>query len=609
MPAAAPLIRAIALNVLWAFAAAAETSPPPSTAPLLSEADYGLFRLEGSMAQNAQISVQPFHELNCTSSLVLTTTAACTTPYGAQASQSNRQAIRKGDVLLAHFYLRTLQSSLESGEGLTELVVENAQTFSKCLQFAAGALKDWREFTVPFVADADYSPGQVSIIFRIGYQPQSIEIAGLTIRNLGSRENLANSSTGLARLHYPGQAPDAPWRAEADQRIEKIRKADLTIQVVDETGKPIPEADLTIQQTRHSYWFGSAIRSDHLVQGNAEAQAKYRDAISAMFNVVTFENELKWPFWSRDLDATLASLKWLNQQGIALRGHVLVWPSHGKGLPEPLYGLMENPDKLRQGILDHIREVTAKVQPPAAAWDVLNETFNNHEFMDLLGRSAMVSWFEAARQGSPQSRLFINDWGIVTSRGTDSTHQDDYEKTIAYLLENKAPLDGIGMQGHFGREPTPPERLLEALNRFGQFGKEIQLTEYSSQFSDPQEAADYLHDCLTVFFSQPATTGFILWGFADGIGMKNQSFLYDKDWNLTPSGKVWQDLVFGKWWTKTDATTAGDGRATVRGFQGDYSVTARHQGLESHAAVELKPGGATLKIVLQTPDKGGRAKN
>ena len=601
----------IASLVFGAHAACGADIPPaPVGQPaLLAEPDYKSFKLVGTENAKVEFSVEPFKELGCTTLLHLKTKEACSAAYAAQIRLPNRDAIHKGDVILAHFYLRTLKSSLESQEGLTEFVIEDAKSFTKSVQFHAGALGQWREFFVPFQSSAEYAPGEANIIFRAGFQPQDIEVAGLVIMDYGAQENLARAPTGSMRLHYAGQAADAPWRAEAEQRIENIRKAGLTIEVVDGAGQPVPGIDLTVEQTRHAYWFGTAVRADKIVQPNdPDAQARYRAALAEMFNAVTFENDLKWPFWTRDLDATIASQKWLDAQGIALRGHVLVWPSHKKGLPETLYPLMDKPDELRVAILDHIHDITTKLQP-AAAWDVLNETFTNHEFMDVLGRDAMPTWFTAAHADTPQSRLFINDWGIVTSGGTDAMHQADYEKTITYLLKNNAPLDGIGMQGHFGMEPTGPEKMLAVLDRFGKFGKEIQLTEYSTQFDDPNDAAKYLGDTLTIFFSHPATSGFILWGFRDGIGMQNKSFLYDKNWNLTPSGKVWKDLVYGKWWTNAQVVSAADGRATVSGFFGQYKITAHDHGTDHEVTGELKPGGSVIRVVINPPAAAQAASN
>ncbi len=45
-----------------------------------------------------------------------------------------------------------------------------------------------------------------------------------------------------------------------------------------------------------------------------------------------------------------------------------------------------------------------------AEWDAINETFTNHDLMDVLGREEMVEWFKAAREADPDARLYINGY-------------------------------------------------------------------------------------------------------------------------------------------------------------------------------------------------------
>ena len=84
-------------------------------------------------------------------------------------------------------------------------------------------------------------------------------------------------------------------------------------------------------------------------------------------------------------------------------------------------------------ILDHIAETTTELRGRFVDWDVINETFTNHDFMDILGRHAMVDWFKAARAGDPNAKLYINDFNII--EGEDKPHQDDYAATIKYLID------------------------------------------------------------------------------------------------------------------------------------------------------------------------------
>jgi len=76
----------------------------------------------------------------------------------------------------------------------------------------------------------------------LGIQPQTIEIGGISMVNLGTNMDVAQ--VPCTRITYPGQEPDAPWRKAAADRIEKYRKADLTVRVVDKDGKPVPGATI-----------------------------------------------------------------------------------------------------------------------------------------------------------------------------------------------------------------------------------------------------------------------------------------------------------------------------------------------------------------------------
>src|SRR5215216_180336 len=49
------------------------------------------------------------------------------------------------------------------------------------------------------------------------------------------------------KLDYKGREANAPWRKEAEARIERSRKADLSLTVTDAAGQPLPDAELSIK--------------------------------------------------------------------------------------------------------------------------------------------------------------------------------------------------------------------------------------------------------------------------------------------------------------------------------------------------------------------------
>jgi GH35 family endo-1,4-beta-xylanase len=569
----------------------------PPSAEVVGASDLVRFRTAGPQRQKAGVEVIDIEPPGIPGKgLRLTVTEACDSPLAAQATLPLARPVKKGAMLWACFFLRSTDSDQESGEGRLQLVLENALTFDKSLQFSASAAREWKEFAVPFPARENYSPGSANLIFRIGYRRQTLEIAGLEVRDFGpgmARENLPATRNDY---RYAGMEDEAPWRAAAKERIEKIRKASLHVRVVDGAGRAVPGVQIAMEQQSHAYFFGSAVDARNLA--GAEMDETYRRQIAGLFNIVTFQNDLKWAMWDRDSETPRAAARWCAEHGILLRGHTLVWPSWRK-LPRSVKALQSDPAALRQRVFAHIKEEAGALGRDVYLWDVLNEPYDNHDLIDIFGRSEMVDWFRAAHEAAPDARLFINDYGIITGNGLDRAHQGHYEETIRFLLENKAPLDGIGIQGHFGQELTPPERVAEILDRFAAFGLPLQMTEFSLQVEDPAVAARYLRDMLTIFFSHPATSGFLLWGFRkDGAGYPHEAVLLDSQGRWTQPGEAWKDLIQRTWWTRETRASDEHGVAEMRGFLGRYRIVAKQGDRMVERLVELSSMGAQIEIAL-----------
>src|ERR1035438_9339616 len=216
-------------------------------------------------------------------------------------------------------------------------------------------------------------------------------------------------------------------------------------------------------------------------------------------------------------------------------------------------------------------------------------TFTNHDFMDLHGRHAMVDWFQAARAGDPGAKLYINDFDILET--DDKPHQDDYAQTIQYLIDQGAPVDGVGLQSHFPARVTGIDDLLKRFDRFSVFGKELEITEFDINTQDEATQADYTRDFLTVAFSQPAVKAFLMWGFWEGSHWIPKGAMMRRDWSIKPNGEVYKDLVFKRWWTNTDGKTSAQGTFATRGFLGDYEI-------------DVKAGGKSKSVRVSLPKEG-----
>jgi GH35 family endo-1,4-beta-xylanase len=293
----------------------------------------------------------------------------------------------------------------------------------------------------------------------------------------------------------------------------------------------------------------------------------------------------------------LKGVDWLTQHGIQARGHVLVWPGW-KNLPRSLKALEKDPAKLRAAVSAHITEVAGATRGKLVHWDVLNEPFDNHDLMDLLGEDVMVEWFRTARAADPSAKLFINDYAILAGGPGTTPHRDNYERVIRLLLDKGAPLDAIGIQGHFDAGLTGPEDVLELLDRYAKFGKPIWITEYDVDIDDEALAGQFTRDFYTAAFSHPAVQGIIMWGFWDGAHWHRNAPLYREDWSLKPAGQAYRDLVLHELRTDVSGKTDAKGAYKTRAFLGSYDLTVSLAGARKTVPLELTSGSQTTVVKL-----------
>lgn len=113
------------------------------------------------------------------------------------------------------------------------------------------------------------------------------------------------------------------WKAQANARIEQIRKRDVRLLIVDAVGNPVPATSVAVKQTRHRFGFGSAIN------GNI-SNPNYAAFFRTNFEWAVMENESKWynnePSRSNVTYTVANSItNFCYTNGITLRGHTLFW--------------------------------------------------------------------------------------------------------------------------------------------------------------------------------------------------------------------------------------------------------------------------------------------
>lgn len=504
-------------------------------------------------------------------------------------------ALSKQDVLFVRFFARGQAQKEESGLARLSLVIEkNGPPYAKELYQNLDLSREWKEYYVPVKLDNSYPERGLLAGFDLGHRIQTVEIADFELISFESKVDMR--ALPRMRVTYPGCEPDAPWRIEANKRIEQYRKGDLRVAVKDSAGKRLPNATVKVTQTRQAFGWGSAVTVRNILRQD-EVGDRYRKIIEANYSRVVFENDLKWQSWDnpRHHEDILKAVQWLRDRNIEVRGHCLVWPSW-KNSPRDLPNLKDDPAALRARINEHITNEVAAMSGKVVDWDVINEPYDNHDVMNILGNDEMIAWFKLARAFDPKANLYLNDYSILSAGGMDVRHQDHFEKTLRFLKDGGAPINGLGMQGHFGGAATPPERMLQILDRFAKIGLNISVTEHDIDTEDEQFQADFTRDFLITTFSHSAVVAVLTWGFWEGSHWKPNGAYYRKDWSIKPAGQVWMDLVRKQWRTELEGKTDNTGKFTTRGFLGDYTITVTYNG-----KTITKTTGLPASLEIQLP--------
>ncbi len=500
--------------------------------------------------------------------------------------------INTGDVCLIVFWARVIES--ESGTGLSHVLVEQLDTWEKSIYQSIEISINWQQYFLPFQAALTHGSDSY-FQFNVGHQMQTIEIGGANILDYGSSYSLDDFQAKF--WTYPGRDPNAAWRIEAENNIETYRKSDLNIHVYNNQGDPIPGATVQVEMQKQEFVLGTAVALNNF-QNDQTYQNKILDLDGQGhgFTGMVMENAMKWQSFNGDGSAGVIS--WCNDNNIEFRGHNLIWPSF-QWLPSDIESNQDNPDYIWQRIEDRIAEATSwpGIYGEVRDWDVINEPVHCTDLRDIFagisseyitGEEIYPEIFQLAAQGDPNAKLYYNEYNIVSGGGSNIGNQE-YYKELIQDIDNRGLLDGIGIQGHMDTSMTPPETVMNILDDFSQFNKELIISEYDCAGLTDDLAYDYTRDFLTAVFSQPNMRAFYVWGFWDGNHWKDDAPFFYQDWTIKPAGQAIIDLMFNQWWTDESGSTNTNGDYSVPNgaFKGEYKITVSQSGETKEETIVL----------------------
>lgn len=380
--------------------------------------------------------------------------------------------------------------------------------------------------------------------------------------------------------------------AKAAQNIEKYRKGDVAIIFKKESGEAVRDAELEITQTGHEFLFGCII-FDLIRNGETYRPELYKERFRKLFNFAVFpfywagyEPVQGMPGWEK----LLPVLEWCKANGIATKGHPLVWTAPS-GKPDWLvsYPLEVTEDLLRARVINTVGGFKDWIN----IWDVFNEAVNTRTWesdSDGVWREEPLEKvaplvekaFKWAYSANPQATLILNEYYTIAKKTT----RERFYELVKELKKRDTPVSGLGIQAHEPRQHWfPPQDVWDDYDRLGELGLPLHITEFIPQ-SGGQEItggwrkgtwnletqAEFAEQFFRLSFGHPAVVSINWWGMSDRDIWLPGGGLVTDEYRPKPVYNRLDSLINVEWKTRLSARTDSNGSVKFRGFFGRYAV-------------------------------------
>jgi GH35 family endo-1,4-beta-xylanase len=386
--------------------------------------------------------------------------------------------------------------------------------------------------------------------------------------------------------------------AATQSAIEKCRKADAIVRVLDAAGRPMSGVKVAVEQVSHDFLFGGNIYGFDRLPSEAQNSA-YKRRFAELFNYATVGFYWRWYETQRgkpDYAYTDKVVAWCRQQGIRMKGHPLLWGDEA-GVPPWSQG-QPTPQIQRQ----RVEEIIHRYQGKIDFWEVVNEPSH-------LAEPKIDEPYRWARQAEPRASLIVNDYQVLADGGPG------FFKLLSAAKRSGVPFDGIGIQAH---EPStmrfPLDRVQEILGQYATLGKDLHITEFTPTSAgqkitgshragvwDEAAQADYAVKFYRVCFAQPALRAITWWDLSDQDSWLPGGGMLRADMSPKPVYEQLQRLIHQEWKTALSATTDNDGRFTFRGFYGNYRLVLDVKGRKLERDLQITKGVQKEVVIALLP--------
>jgi len=413
---------------------------------------------------------------------------------------------------------------------------------------------------------------------------------------------VSHGQTEFSGIPDSYRAEWAALRPQMDSNIEKYRKGDAEIELVDAEGKPIKNIEVSIQQKSHEFSFGCNI----LWLGQlGEKNEAYENAFVKLFNLATtttclseiqpvkgeyrFEAGAKEIYRRPPIDRVLNFCK---KHDIKVKGQPLLADSW-----HPVWAKDMSVKETHNLYKDYFKTISDRYGKDFYMFDVTNESFlceernkeRGWDFPLYTKELPYAGWaFEAAKPIFPKEcMLTINEY-----TGVNTVDNNRYFNFIKNIFDTGRDIDGIGFQFHFFKnyeiqshienKDYKPTQLLANYNQFQAFHRPLYITEITipTTLMKGKEGemiqAEVVSNLYRLWFSVPAMAGITYWNLCDAVSWKKEgevkAALLDENMMEKPAYQALYQLIKREWNTRLKQETDNQGKINFRGFYGKYDV-------------------------------------
>ena len=340
-----------------------------------------------------------------------------------------------------------------------------------------------------------------------------------------------------------------------------------------------PEATTPLYELAAKHGFKMGV----VVNPQSINRSVYSSMVKKDFNSVTASNEFKaYSLLNQNLSKknengmpamvyTNADIiaKFAQENGIGIRGHVLVWDAY---MPdwffrkdftggEPFVDRDTMLKRLQYYIDEVVSHFETKFPGVVYCWDVVNEAVadgtneckaddprrvrtlrsgNKNLFYEVIGPDYVEQTFKFAREAvnkvNPDIKLFYNDYNTFYS-----PKKEAIGKLLESINKNEKLCDGLGMQGYVGgygqqagcMNPNDIKLFASAIKFYSDMGLEVHVTELALRNYEKDQAAKH-EDFYESFFTMlvDATkagqnlTSVSIWGITDNPTLPKTDYSY-----------------------------------------------------------------------------------